>query len=283
MAGGLIPEMRARLEALGFRPKKRWGQNFMRDGNMLAALAREADVAEGDLVLEPGPGVGGLSAALLELGAEVLAVEIDRLLAAFLRERFADEGRFHLIEGDVLKAGRRLSGQVVEALGKRPFRLASNLPYSAASAFLVALAGSGLDWQGGAATVQKEVAERLTAGPGEPDYGAATVLLAARAEVALVRRVPPAVFWPRPKVESAILRLAPRPDPLVRAEEIAPFAAFLRALFSARRKKLRGALSAAGLEAGPARAALERADLGAEARPGTLCPRELVCLWRSAS
>ncbi len=282
MAGGLSPETRARLEALGFRPRRRLGQNFMRDGNMLAALARAAEVAAGERVLEPGPGAGGLTAELLERGAEVLAVEIDPLLAAFLRERFAGEARFRLIEGDVLETGRHLNAEAVGALGGGPFRVAGNLPYSAASPFIVALAASDIDWRGGAVTVQKEVAERLSAGPGRREYGAITVLVAVRAECETVRRVPPEVFWPRPNVESAIVRLAPRPRPLIAAPEFDRFAAFVRALFSARRKKLVSALGAAGLKTEAARAAAASAGADADLRPGDISPEEFAALWRAA-
>jgi 16S rRNA (adenine1518-N6/adenine1519-N6)-dimethyltransferase len=281
VAGGLTPGMRAELTALGFKPSRRLGQNFMRDGNMIATLAREAGVGEGDLVFEPGPGAGGLTAELLELGAEVLAVELDGMLAAFLRERFSAEARFELLEGDVLGAGRSVNSQATERLAGRPFVLASNLPYSAATPFLVALAGSGLPWRGGAVTVQKEVAERLVASAGSSNYGAATALLAAGAECALVRSVPPDVFWPRPKVHSAILRLTPRAEPLVFPAEFDSFAAFLRGIFSARRKKLVPAMRAAGREAEAARAAVDLAGVDADARPGELPPTELVALWRA--
>ena len=271
------------MTALGFKPSRRLGQNFMRDGNMIAALAREAGVGEGDLVFEPGPGAGGLTAQLLELGAEVLAVELDAVLAAFLRERFSGEARFELLEGDVLAAGRKVNPQATERLAGRPFVLASNLPYSVATPFLVALAGSGLPWRCGAVTVQKEAAERLAASAGSSSYGAATALLAAGAECALVRSVPPDVFWPRPKVHSAILRLTPREKPLVSPGELDSFAAFLRGIFSARRKKLVPALRAAGHAAEAARAAVERAGVDLHARPGELSPAELVALWRAGN
>lgn len=282
MAGGLTPEMRAELGALGFKPRRRLGQNFMRDGNMIALLAREAGVTCGDLVLEPGPGAGGLTLELLDLGAEVLAVELDPVLAVFLRERLAGCRRFDLIEGDVLDAGRRLNPEAVERLEGRPFVLASNLPYSAATPFLVALCGSGLPWRGGAVTVQKEVAERLAAAPGDSSYGAATVLVATGAACSMLRRVPPDVFWPRPGVESAIVRLEALEAPLLQPAEFDSFATFLRGIFSARRKKLVRALRAAGVEGGAAREAVERAGVDGDSRPGELSPGALVNLWRSS-
>ena len=287
MAGGLTPKMRAELKALGFRPRRRLGQNFMRDGNMLAALAEASGAGgaggagDGDLVLEPGPGAGGLTARLLELGAEVTAVELDPLLAGFLRGRFTDRERFHLIEGDVLDSGRRLNAEAVARLAGRPFRVCSNLPYSAATTFLVALAGSDLAWRAAAVTVQLEVAGRLTSSPGTPGYGAATVLVAARAEARLLRKVPPSVFWPQPKVESAIVRLEPLAEPSVAAADFDDFAALVRALFSARRKRLVRALTAANLDPGAARLAIETARLDPGVRPGELSPAEFARLWRA--
>ncbi|MHC4914501.1 MAG: 16S rRNA (adenine(1518)-N(6)/adenine(1519)-N(6))-dimethyltransferase RsmA [Planctomycetota bacterium] len=283
MAGGLTPEVRARLEAMGFRPKRRLGQNFMRDGNMLAALARESGAGEGDLVLEPGPGAGGLTAELLDAGCEVVAVELDPLLAAFLRERFAERPGFRLVEGDMLGEGRRVSPDAASALVGREFVVASNLPYSAATPFLLALAGSDLPWRRAAVTVQKEVAERLCASPGGSAYGAATALLRARAECASVRRVPPDVFWPRPKIDSAVLRLTPRPDPDVTAAEFEGFAAFARGLFSARRKKLPRAMAAAGLDAAAAREAIRASGAPEDARPGDLSPAQMAAAWRAGA
>jgi 16S rRNA (adenine1518-N6/adenine1519-N6)-dimethyltransferase len=281
MPGGFTSEVRAELEALGFRPSRRLGQNFMRDGNMIAALARASGAAAGDLVLEPGPGAGGLTAELLSLGCEVLAVELDRRLAEFLRKRFAGQPGFQLITGDILEKGRRLSREAVAALGGRAFCVCSNLPYSAATPFLVALAASDLAWKAAAVTVQKEVAERLAASPGSGDYGAATVLVAARAEVESVRQVPPSVFWPQPKVWSAVLRLAPLEHPLVTAGEMEGFAELVRALFSARRKTLARALAVAGLAPEQARAAIATAGADPNARPEALAPVQFARLWRA--
>jgi 16S rRNA (adenine1518-N6/adenine1519-N6)-dimethyltransferase len=280
MSGGLTPSMRAELEALGFRPSRRLGQNFMRDGNMIAALAREAGVAGGELVLEPGPGAGGLTAELLDLGASVVAVELDSRLAEYLRRRFAGNDRLTLVEGDILAEGRDINPGAPAALAGRPFTVCSNLPYSAGTPFLISLAGSELPWRAAAVTVQKEVAERLCAAPGSPAYGAAGVLVGVRASARLMRRVPPDVFWPRPKVESAILRLEPLADPAVSAAEFTAFAGMVRGLFSARRKRLPRAMAASGIEPSAVAQALERSGADSAARPEDLSPLQLAQLWR---
>ena len=281
MPGGFTSHMRAELEALGFRPSRRLGQNFMRDGNMLAALARASRAGAGDLVLEPGPGAGGLTAELLALGCAVVAVEIDPLLAGFLRERFGAEPRLSLLEGDVLAGGRTLSPVALSALGGRPFRVCSNLPYSAGTPFLVALAASDLPWRSAAVTVQREVAERLSAPPGDAQYGAVTVLMAVRARCRLERRVPPEVFWPRPRVDSAVLCLEPLERPAVSAAEFGPFAAFVRGLFSFRRKRLERALVSAGLAPEAARAAAAAAGAREGDRPEHVSPAGFAAAWRS--
>lgn len=281
MPGGFTSQMRAELEAMGFRPSRKLGQNFMRDGNMINALAREGGAAAGSLVLEPGPGAGALTGELLSMGCQVVSVELDSRLAGYLRRRFADEPRFQLIEGDILEKGRRISSAALAALGGRPFTVCSNLPYSAGTPFLVALAASDLPWGAAAVTVQKEVAERLAAAPGSDEYGAATVLLNARASAVLTRLVPPDVFWPAPKVWSAILKLTPLPAPLLSAAEMDDFAELVRALFSARRKTLARALEVAGVEKARIAPAIETAAANPTARPEELAPETFVSLWRN--
>ncbi len=272
--------MRSSLEALGFRPKKHLGQNFMRDGNMIAALARAAGVESGQMVLEPGPGAGALTAELLQIGAKVLAVELDPTLVQYLQQRFSDHPGFELIHGDILEKGRRLNHLILSKLQERPFVLASNLPYSAATPFLISLVGSELLWQRGAVTVQKEVAERLSAPAGSSKYGAASALLQLRARARLERNIPPEVFWPRPKIESSILVIEPLAQPLVASEEMDSLAGFLRGLFSARRKGLPKALLAAGMAKGKISQAIEETGFTPKNRPAELSPPDLARLWR---
>jgi 16S rRNA (adenine1518-N6/adenine1519-N6)-dimethyltransferase len=232
-------------------------------------------------VLEPGPGAGGLTAELLALGCTVVAVEIDPRLAAFLAERFGNEPRLHLVEGDILAQGRTVSPPALTALAGQPFRVCSNLPYSAGTPFLVALAGSDLPWRSAAVTVQNEVAERLSASPGEGAYGAATVLIGVRARCRLERRVPPNVFWPRPRVESAILCLEPLERPAIASAEFGEFAALVRKLFSSRRKRLERALATAGLVPEAVRAAAKASGAPAGARPENISPDGFAEIWRN--
>jgi 16S rRNA (adenine1518-N6/adenine1519-N6)-dimethyltransferase len=255
-----IAVIRSLLESRGLRPKHRLGQNFLHDHNHLRNLVARAGVESGDVVLEVGPGTGTLTEALLEAGAEVIAGELDPDMAAILRERIGDD--IALIEADALDRGRTLNPAILDALAGRPFKLVANLPYQAASPLMSCLVidhapdGVGGAARGGAClgqwvTIQKEVADRLVAPPGNKTYGPLGIIIQALAEVDRFAVVPPACFWPQPKVTSAMVEILPRsldPAPatdgdsaatiLATADERRAFARFITDLFSKRRKQL---------------------------------------------
>lgn len=229
---GSRPSQQELLRRHGVRPVKRRGQNFLIDGNMARAIASDI-LSFGRDVLELGAGGGSLTFPLLDAGARVTAVEVDRRLCDLLREEMAQEARFKLLEADI--AALDWEGALSTA-GDRPV-LAGNLPYVLTSEVLFALA----DWRecvaGAIFMVQLEVARRLAAAPGSREYGVLSVLLGALFRIEVVRQVPPAVFWPRPEVMSAVVSLAPRrqawPD-----DEFNRFRALVRKLFQQRRKKV---------------------------------------------
>ena len=206
------------LAERGLALKKRWGQHFCLDQNLLDFIARTADVRKEDVILEIGCGLGHLTRTLAPLAARVVGVEIDHGLAQVLRERAADLENLDLVEGDVLGEGETLSPEVVQAvrraLERAPGRLlvVANLPYSVSATVILALLESDLPIARMVVMIQKEVGERLAAAPGESAYGITSVLVGAKADVHIRRRVPPEVFWPRPKVPSAIVVITPRPD-----------------------------------------------------------------------
>ncbi|MHC4251462.1 MAG: ribosomal RNA small subunit methyltransferase A, partial [Planctomycetota bacterium] len=193
---GDAPDTEARSSALsllredlarrGIRLTRKRGQNFMVDTALAGAVARASGAREGGVAFEVGPGAGHLTRELLGLGARVVAVEIDRGLAGYLRDVMRDDiagGRFRLVEADVLGGEDRLAPGATDALrdelasaGANSFVVAANLPYNIAATFLIALAGSGLPWSGGAVVLQREVADRLAAAPGSKTYGASTVM-----------------------------------------------------------------------------------------------------------
>ncbi len=237
-------ELRALLEEAGVRPSRGEGQNFLVEENLAAAIARDG-LADADpartVVLEVGPGVGILTEHLVAGAARVLAVDIEDRLVALTRARLGDPPGLRLLHADVLADKSHVAPAVVEAARAllRPgdaLRVVSNLPYSIATPLVLGLLGLDLPLERLVVMVQLEVAERFAAPPGGEAFGAVSVLCqAACASVELVRRVPPEVFWPRPKVTSAVVRLDPGPG---RREALARLAAPVRALFDYRRKTL---------------------------------------------
>jgi 16S rRNA (adenine1518-N6/adenine1519-N6)-dimethyltransferase len=294
-----LAAFRAELEARGIRPAKRLGQNFMVDPNMAAAVARAAGVGPGDVVLEVGPGAGHLTRELMRLRARVVAVEIDRGLAALLLERLARDiasapgmaggmasPGIRLILGDAMEKGSVISAAVAAALreeiasaGGKSFRVAANLPYGIAATFLVALASSDLPWSGGAVTTQREVAERLASPAGSPAYGASSILWQLGARGRIERIIPPEVFWPRPEVDSALFVIEPLSERVWRASS--GFARFVKALFSQRRKVLGTSVERAvpACSAEAVASALALAGLSPGSRVEEASPEALLTLW----
>jgi 16S rRNA (adenine1518-N6/adenine1519-N6)-dimethyltransferase len=259
---GPRPSQQELLRRHGVRPVKRRGQNFLVDGNMARAIAADV-VSLGTDVLELGAGAGALTFPLLEAGARVTAVEVDRRLCGILREETADEARFRLLEADIASLDW---AQALAAAGDRPV-LAGNLPYVLTSEVLFALA----DWRdrvaGAIFMVQQEVARRLAAGPGSREYGVLAVLLGSLFEIEVVRQVPPGVFWPRPEVTSAVVRLAPGPESWDEAE-YRRVRALVKRLFQQRRKQVGKLLRQLhGVSAATAGLWLDRAGVAPGDRP----------------
>jgi 16S rRNA (adenine1518-N6/adenine1519-N6)-dimethyltransferase len=249
------------LDEHGLRPRRALGQNFVVDPNTVRRIARLANVAPGAQVVEIGAGLGSLSLALAEAGARVVAVEVDPRLVAVLRdvvrERLpAGPGSVDVVEADALhldwpelleakgSVSHRGAGAGGAALGSR-WGLVANLPYNVATPLVIELLASAptIDWM--LVMVQREVAERLAAPVGTRAYGATTVKVAYWATASVIGRVPPTVFFPRPKVESALLRIERRAGPAVPSDLVSKDRLFevVTAGFAKRRKMLRGALS----------------------------------------
>ena len=232
-----LGELRALLEAHGLRPNPRFGQNFLVDPALLTSIPGDAGVVAGERVLEVGPGAGALTAELLRVGAQVLAVEVDHGLAGLLRERFADalaDGSLQLLEDDVLAAHERFAAEVEAWWGAGPPpRLVANLPYAISGPFLGRLPGRPL--LGATLLLQREVARKAC---GLDDgWSPLGVRLALAFHTRVGRRLPPEVFWPRPQVDSAFLHLEPRADAPGAAADARLHAA-LRVAYAQRRKRL---------------------------------------------
>lgn len=265
----LKAEVVAALAAAGCAPLHRFGQNFMIDAAALAALL--AEVGAGGRVVEVGPGTGVLTARLLAGGAEVLAVEIDRGLAAHLTATLVPLG-LTLVHGDILAGKSRLHPAVVEFAAHGPWRLASNLPYDVAIPVLLECAALPRPPECVAATVQYECARRLCSRVGEDAWGASAAVLQAAGAPRLVRRLPPGCFHPAPRVDSAIIAWTPR------AALPPGFAAWVRTVFSYRRKQVPRALMDAGWARDAAEAACRAAGCAAPRRLEDLDAPELLAL-----
>jgi 16S rRNA (adenine1518-N6/adenine1519-N6)-dimethyltransferase len=244
------------LERHGVRPSRALGQNFVVDPNTVRRIVRVAGVAPGDHVVEVGAGLGSLTLALVEAGAAVTAVELDRHLLPVLTEVLdGAEPRPTIVQGDALVLDW---SSLLEGAGR--WQLVANLPYNVATPLVLDLLDNVPAIERMLVMVQREVGERLAASPGTKAYGIPSVKVAYWADAEVVGRVGPNVFFPKPKVESALVRIVRRPHPATSADPAALFA-LVRAGFGQRRKMLRGSL--AGLiDAG----AFQRAGIAPEAR-----------------
>jgi 16S rRNA (adenine1518-N6/adenine1519-N6)-dimethyltransferase len=252
------------LAQVDTEPRHRFGQNFMIDQNIVRLIADSADLTERDVVIEVGPGTGTLTEELLARTGRVVAVEIDRDLARLLRSRLATNPRFHLIEGDALDGKHAINAQLKAAVwgtgnglgpiptGHQPptpdpepqaVKLVANLPYNIASPLIIELLLAGVSTL--VFTVQKEVADRLASPPDTDDFGPLSVVVQQMADVRVIRTLGPGVFWPPPKIDSALVRID-RKASLVSDDR--GFAKFVQSIFMFRRKTLRRAIQQAGFD-----------------------------------
>jgi 16S rRNA (adenine1518-N6/adenine1519-N6)-dimethyltransferase len=255
--------LRALAERHGIRPKRSLGQHFLIDPNLARAIAADAGVGPGDRVVEIGAGLGSLTRALAEAGAGVLAVEVDPSLIPALEESVTGLVGVRVLHADATDP------EWHDALGEGEWVLAANLPYNVATHLVLNTLRDVPQVRRLVVMVQREVGERLVADPGEDAYGIPSLRAAYRAEGTLVRRVPPSVFWPRPKVESVIVRFVRRDEPAVDVPEDRLWAV-VDAGFAERRKTMRNALRRLGMEAGRADDLLQAAGIDPSARGETL-------------
>jgi 16S rRNA (adenine1518-N6/adenine1519-N6)-dimethyltransferase len=242
---------------------RRLGQNFLADPNLLDVIVREAELARSDVVLEIGGGGGALTERLAPHVARVHVIEVDQRLREHLRPLAQEAGNVAVVWADAMKV-------VLGDLYPEPNKVVANLPYSIATPVLLRTIAELPPIQLWVVMVQREIADRLTAEPGTREYGSASVLVQLACEVTMLRRVDPAVFVPRPRVGSALLRMR-RKGPGASDD----LAALVRLAFAHRRKSLARSLElsrAGSLE--PARRALEAIDKPVDARAETLSPEE---------
>ncbi|MBI5493257.1 MAG: ribosomal RNA small subunit methyltransferase A [Deltaproteobacteria bacterium] len=249
-------------------PKKRFGQHFLVDKNVIRKIVAIASIKEGDCVLEIGPGKGALTEGLIEAGAKVTAIEVDRDLAALLKRKFPEN--LEVITGDALKASFL---ELAEGRGCR-FKLVSNLPYNISGPILAKFLSERKAFSLLVLMFQKEVAERLVAPPGTKEYGVLSVFTQAFTEIKKELDVSRNLFSPRPKVDSAVVSLKVLDKPRVEIRDEDFFKKVVRASFGTRRKMLSNALKALGFEKDVVERALEEAGIDPKRRGETLDLKE---------
>ena len=251
---------------------KKFGQHFLSDPTILTAIVDALAPTKSDTVIEIGPGRGALTEILAQRTGKLIGVEIDKALAAQLREKFAAESNVEIVEGDFLETdARSLAGEDFLLIGNVPYYITTPIVFKALeppiprrSVFLV----------------QREVGDRMAANPAEESYGALSVNVAAVAAVENVLSIPARAFKPPPKVESAVVRLTPRAKALVPVESLRGFRTFVQAAFGQRRKQMVRVLrSVRGLSAEESAELLETVGIDPTARPEVVSPEEFARLF----
>jgi len=241
MSFSLIAETRKILKQHGFRPKKRLGQNFLVDQQVLEAMVKAAELKGQETVIEIGPGLGILTRELCRSAGFVLAIELDPSLFGILKQELAEFPNLSLVQSDVLAFDFESWLSKQDRKGKA--KVIGNLPYYVSTPLLFQLLERRDFFSLWVLMVQKEVAERIRAGPGSKDYGSLSIALQLYGDVEPVISVSKEAFHPRPKVDSAVLKIRMREEPRTKIEDESLFRELVRSAFSQRRKMLKNALA----------------------------------------
>ena len=285
-------ELRQFLAERGITVDKKLGQHFLTDRNMLRWIAKQAELTRKDVVLEIGTGTALLTNELVQRAGIVITVEMDNAMFELSRELLAQFTNVRQFHADILEKRDRLNPEVVaavrDAMASIPgavFKVVANIPYSISSPAIIDLVSGDLPYERIVLTIQLEVAERLNAPPGSKDYGFLTVVTQYHSETKILRQLPTQIFWPQPKVNSAVVKLTPRAEkpPLT---DYAMFRAVARAVFDYRRKNLLNALDRAkigGLDKARIKSAIEQSGLDPLIRGESLAVPQICVLANSLS
>lgn len=261
------------LERLGLGMRKKYGQNFLVSGQARRRIAALFESRPDARAWEIGPGTGAMTREALTAGLAISAFEIDKGFAAFIRESYGSIAGFELYEGDFMKTWK-----MALAASGRPDIAFGNLPYNAAGAIIAALIEGGVRPARMVFTVQKEAAQRMCAVPSTKNYSAFTVLCQSTYRVKTAFDLSPGMFWPQPRVTSAVVVMDSRNDAVPFAGDRA-FTGFTRACFSSRRKTLRNNLKAAGFTEAHLSEVCAGVGISPDARAETLTPEAFSALW----
>ena len=257
-----------------FKFKKKFGQNFLSDVNLLKAIVSDAKVSENDNILEIGTGAGALTEQICAVATKgkVVSIEIDKTLIDFLTEKFKAQKNLELVFGDILKIDNKT---IAEKFNNEPFRVVANLPYYISSPIIFYLIESELKVKSITIMLQKELVDRITASVGTKDYGALTVILNLYGKVKKTRNVPRTLFTPKPNVDSGVLNI--ELDPKV--ENIREVSKVVKACFMMRRKTLANNLTQnLGLNREQVQTILQEINLASDIRAERLSPQDFVKL-----
>ena len=254
---------------------KRFGQHFLHDRSVLENISNAVAPDPGDAIIEIGPGRGALTDLLVEYPNQLTAIELDRLLSQALRERYSARSNVTIVEGDVLDIE-------ISSLVTGPFVVVGNVPYYITTPILFHVLKPPYP-RHAVFLVQREVAERIISPPGSKAYGALSANVQAVASAEILSRVPPGAFKPPPKVDSAVVRITPRSDPIIQLDEVDAYRGFVQGLFGMRRKQIGNSLrSASSLSAADAARVLAEIGMDPRSRAESLSPGELAALMRAS-
>ena len=270
----------------GFNPRSDLGQNFLIDLNVLEFIVREAELTRNDVVLEVGAGTGGMTTFMAVEAGHVVSVEYDDNMYALAKAQTEHLDNVTLLKCDALRNKNHLEPLVLQtvqekiaAIPNANFKLVANLPYNIATPIISNLVATELPWERIVATIQLELGERMAARPDGPKYGALAVWLQAQCKVKVIKRMSPTVFWPRPGVDSAVVKITPVPEKRAEIIDREFFHDFVRRLFHHRRKLLRGVVCGMyrkDLSKPEVDAVIAEASVADGVRAETLEVRELV-------
>jgi 16S rRNA (adenine1518-N6/adenine1519-N6)-dimethyltransferase len=263
------------LKEYGLVPRKRWGQHFLIDRNILSKIIQAADIDKKDVVLEIGPGLGEMTTALSKKARKVIAVEIDSQLVGILKDKMKGTPNVEVVRGDILKL------EFNELLRREeiPVKVVANLPYQISTPLLFRFIEARKAFSTFTLMLQKEVAERIVAPPGRKEYGPLSIFVQLFFDICIRFSIEPSAFFPTPKVESAVVQIVWKGKPLIETDDEEWFKKIVRGCFGYRRKTLINALKHSPLSLpGNAEMRMKKIGIDPQRRPETLSIQEFARL-----
>lgn len=285
-----ISYLSQRFRDVGIEPNHRHGQNFLVDMNILDLIAESAAIEPDDLCLEVGCGTGSLTSRLAARAAQVISVEIDPHMHQIASEELAAFSNVTLLRLDALKSKHEIAPEIASQIelhlsgSARRLLLVANLPYHIATPLITNLLVWKFPPSSMTVTIQKEVGDRLLARPSTHDYSALSVFVQALCDIEQIRVLPPSVFWPKPKVDSAVIKIVPNSAKHSKIPDVPQFQGFIRGAFAHRRKMLRGVLLGqrpAEFEKQRLESTLKHLDISATARAEEVSVEQWIGLFNA--